>query len=914
MKSFKRKICTDAIMALGLGLLSGYGYAAANVSCTNGTTINGVTVFGGGWAASNVCGNDVTITTSGSKTLDGGTETGNFPDGTNAIYYGVNGAAWSPFIFGDRLTATVNGSQVDVVRENGISGLHIISIGNEATLKAVGASSDVINVAQSPNGGAGYGKVLVGNAATISSEAGTAVRVNLTSGANLYNLAYIGEDAKISTKGNGDNSTDTVGYAVFAGNRDNVWTNGNAKGTNAVAVIGARAEITTSGTNAYAVFANKGGVVQLQGTSGASTIKTTGQGADALRAEKKINPINEKGFNNNFNNLGGIIELTGDVTITADSSLANTYALHTLGDGSLISSQQTNYYTGLDGTYAQNDKLYEGSPTGNSSAPINTADKVTTIKSGKLEITGDMLAESGLIDLRMTDGSKFHGNTALSQYTYSDGLGGSLTDAKGQIKLQISGASSIWQMTKDSELTDLKLADGANVYVGTQGTAITSSNQVTLTTENLSGNGIFHLRTNIVGSDSDISLVGVNISDKIKVTGTSSGNHKILINDSNTGGAVGTEAVRVAEIADGGAQFALANASGYVDIGPYRYSLQETAAQGTEKYWYLASLQAPVPPTPTTPVTPTPGAKTGTADHSANILNINYLLNYVEIQTLLQRMGELRRSENTNGDVWVRAYTGKLDSFTNGILEGFDMDYTGVQAGADKKFIQDNADFYLGGMIGTSKADANYKEGDGNTTSYHVGIYATYKANNGFYVDGIAKYTWMDNSLNAKTGGGHNVKGDGDTQGYSIGVETGKRFYFEETNTGWYVEPQAQLTFSHQDGATIQSSNTLRTDLDSYDSTLGRISAIIGYSIIDGANPVDVYFKTGYVKEFDGQTGYTYNHTDHEGYKFNGGWWDNGIGINAQINKKHNLYLDANYSTGSKFDQMQLNAGYRYSF
>lgn len=217
-------------------------------------------------------------------------------------------------------------------------------------------------------------------------------------------------------------------------------------------------------------------------------------------------------------------------------------------------------------------------------------------------------------------------------------------------------------------------------------------------------------------------------------------------------------------------------------------------------------------------------------------------------------------------------------------------------------------------MAGTSKADASYKVGDGSTTSYHIGAYAAYKADNGFYIDGIAKYMWMDNSLNATTGGGYAVKGDGDTQGYSIGVEAGKRFYFDQPNTGWYVEPQAQITFSHQDGATIQASNGLRTDLDSFDSTLGRISAIIGYSIVDGSNPVDVYFKTGYVKEFDGQTGYTFNNTIHEGYKFNGGWWDNGIGINAQINKQHNLYLDANYSTGSKFDQMQLNAGYRYSF
>lgn len=877
MKLFKRKVCVDAIMALSLSLIASYSYADANVPCTDGTTITGTTVFGGGWALSNVCGNNVTITTTGSKTISGGSETNN----TNGIYYGINGAAWSPFVFGNNLSVTVNGSQVDAVRLNGISGLHIISIGNEAVLKAVGSSSDVINVAQSPNTGAGYGKVLVGQNAKITSDQGTAVRVNLTSQANLYNLAYIADGATIITKAAGSNDRDTVGYAVFAGNRDDVLTNGTASGTAAVAVIGSKANISTLGSNAHAVYANKGGVVQLQSASGASTVKTSGQGADALRAEKKITT------GNNNNALGGIIELTGDTKIIADSSLADTYALHTIGNGSLISSQQTNYYTGLD------NKLYEGTVV---ATPINSADKTTTATSGKLYIEGDMLAESGLIDLRMTEGSEFYGNTALSQYG---------TDALGQIKLKITGATSKWQMTKDSQLTDLNLVDNAQVYLGDQSAPITLANQVTMTTENLSGNGVFYVRTDIVGSDD--SEFGINISDKIKVTGTSSGSHRVLVNDARTGSALGSEIVRVAEIADGVAQFSLENANGYVDMGAYKYDLSErnSAMRSGEKDWYLVAQPNN---------NGGGGNKTPTAENSANILNINYLLNYVEIQTLLQRMGELRRAENNDGDVWARAYTGKLDSFTDDILSGFDMDYTGVQVGIDKKFAKKTSDFYLGAMAGTSKADASYKVGDGSTTSYHIGAYAAYKADNGFYIDGIAKYMWMDNSLNATTGGGYAVKGDGDTQGYSIGVEAGKRFYFDQPNTGWYVEPQAQITFSHQDGATIQASNGLRTDLDSFDSTLGRISAIIGYSIVDGSNPVDVYFKTGYVKEFDGQTGYTFNNTIHEGYKFNGGWWDNGIGINAQINKQHNLYLDANYSTGSKFDQMQLNAGYRYSF
>ncbi|WP_434777833.1 autotransporter outer membrane beta-barrel domain-containing protein [Neisseria sp. Ec49-e6-T10] len=896
MKFKKNLIQANIALLIGFGV--NYVYADANVPCGDGATIIGTTVFGGGWSPSNVCGNNVTIETTGSKTIGGGNETNN----TNGIYYAMNGNN-APFVFGNNLRVTVKGRHVDAVRTNGTSdasGPHIISIGNNATLTAIGTSSDAINVAQSPGGGSGAGKILLGTNAVVSSEAGTAVRVNLTSQAGRYNLAYLAEDATISTKANGSNNIDTIGYAVFAGNRDNVLTNGTAQGTDVVAVIGVRANISTQGSNAYAVYANKGGVIQLQGSSndalGVTTITTTGQGADALRAEKKITA------NNNYNNLGGTIELTGDTTIIVDQSLNNTFALHTLGEGSQIVSQETNFYTGLD------NKLYVGTGTG-----VNSADKTTTVKSGKFSIKGDMLAESGLINLKMNDGSEFYGNTSLSQYTYSDGLGGSLTDAKGQIHLSISGTNSKWQMSKSSELTTLDVS-GAKVYLGDQTIPINASNQVNLTMQDLKGNnGEFFVRTDIVSSD-NTSLV--NVSDKIIVTGTSSGNHKIFVNDQSTGSASGDEIVRVAEIADGTAQFTLSNVNGYVDMGAYKYGLVEVdpALSTAEKHWYLkAGSFPPVNPPVNPPVTP---PLTETADHSINILNINYLLSNIENQTLLQRMGELRQSEGSEGDVWARAFTGKLDSFADNVAQGFDLDYTGIQIGADKLFIREQGHLYLGGMIGTTKADANYDIGDGDTKSYHAGMYLTYKGNNGFYIDGIAKYVHMKNNFTAQTGGGYKVKGGGNTSGYSVGIEAGKRFYFDQPQTGWYIEPQAQLTYSHQDSATVEASNGLKTDLDGFDSTIGRISAIIGYTLVEGNNPIDVYLKTGYMKEFDGKAGYTFNQskTTYARYKLNGDWWDNGIGVNTQINKNHNLYMDLNYSVGNKFDKVQLNAGYRYSF
>jgi outer membrane autotransporter barrel domain len=51
-----------------------------------------------------------------------------------------------------------------------------------------------------------------------------------------------------------------------------------------------------------------------------------------------------------------------------------------------------------------------------------------------------------------------------------------------------------------------------------------------------------------------------------------------------------------------------------------------------------------------------------------------------------------------------------------------------------------------------------------------------------------------------------------------------------------------------------------------------------------------------------------------ESHSFKGNWWNNGVGINANINQKHTIYLDLESSPGNKFDLLQVNGGYRYSF
>lgn len=866
-------------------------------------------------------GNDLEITTKG---LSG--------DGINA-----NGATIITIGNNATITTEYTGS---ISGKEGAHGVRAnfnatIDIGDGLTVKTLGERSHAFYSAQ------GLGIPAATEGAKIKAGDNTTAIVE-GKGSHVAYLASkngkveIGDGASLTTQGEGGNiAYVTAANALFTLGTDAVLSTLSdtahgiyTTGADSVIGIGDRLELSTNGIKAHAIYTkSKNGVITL---GEETTLLTTGDDSYG---------INVEGYRNNAGTYtyGSDIEITLGKNSYIETNGANAHAIYMYGhNGEVILNQDSTVKTTGDGShalyshgsqatptssiYGENGKISAGnnitvstigdnshavyvdwagnnidfngdatiSATGTGSYAVYAdAGSISSITSGKFTVTGDMFAENeGKINLDMTDGSNFQGNTSVS-------------GANSELNLNIDGATSVWNMDANSDLTSLHLTNGAHVVLSDQTNPITNSpdNSITLTMENLSGSGVFHMRTDIVGTGTGVS----NIGDFIDVTGTSSGSHQVIISDHYNGSAVndGSELLHIIQTADGGADFTLSTAT--VDVGAYQYELvrgdqvtNSLTPLNTEDWWLRSN-----------------GRITRSADNSGNLLNISYLLSNVENQTLLQRLGELRRNRISEGDIWVRGYAGKLTSFQDTSLSGFDMEYNGLQIGADKYL---GNDFYVGMVMGMGKGDVDYEVGSGSVKSNHLGLYGTYKSQNGWYVDAIAKYVHMKNTFDTETGGGNLVEGRGNTNGYSAGIEVGKRFFLQQADKGWYIEPQAQYTYSHQNSADVKSSNGLVTTLDKFDSQIGRVSAIIGYSVADGDNPVDVYLKTGYVKEFDGKTGYSFNGGDREKYKFNGDWWDNGIGVSAQLKKRHNIYLEADYAMGDKFDKKQVNLGYRYAF
>lgn len=493
--------------------------------------------------------------------------------------------------------------------------------------------------------------------------------------------------------------------------------------------------------------------------------------------------------------------------------------------------------------------------------------------------TGDVITNGAntAVNIDLTSGSVWNGKVEAANNS-------------GSVKARID--NSVWNLTDDAQLPGLTLANNGRVNLSSAG----KFNHLKL--ENLTGDGAFGLRTDISAKAGDL----------LSITGTALGTHLVTVENSGSAATNGSELLTVINTAsaDSLASFNLTN---QVELGGYLYDLRKTDSD-----WELySSGKLPEKTKPGGGGTGNGGSQlTSSANAAASFLNTVYLMNYAETQTLLQRMGELRQNDE-QGNVWARGFAGRFDNFANGKLSGFTMNYHGFQIGADKKIEALNGDIYLGTMIGISNSSQKYRDGDGSLKSYSLGVYGSYLSPQGLYLDAIAKYSHMKNDFSVQDTHSKRIGGDASSDGFSASLESGKRFYLAQNQSGFYLEPQAQLSFAYQDSSSVNASNGLSVNIDSYTSTLGRASTLLGYSITEGEMPINVYVKTGYVREFSGDVDYHLNGSK-EGHTNKGGWWNNGIGVNAQVGKQHTLYLDFDSSTGNKFDQRQINGGYRFSF
>lgn len=278
---------------------------------------------------------------------------------------------------------------------------------------------------------------------------------------------------------------------------------------------------------------------------------------------------------------------------------------------------------------------------------------------------------------------------------------------------------------------------------------------------------------------------------------------------------------------------------------------------------------------------------------SASTLSLNRIL----MNDVRKRMGDLRASEGTHG-VWARYDGGKFSGSNS-----FENDFSTVQIGIDTAPAPDAPRFGVAFSYTTS--DSDMQRDDAEMDAYSLAFYGTKFFENGMFVDVIGRLATIDTDVTIDG----NKKGNLDNMAVSLSGEFGWRF---DVNQSFYVEPQAEVTYTYLDSDKLKLSSGHEYELDSVDSLIGRLGFATVFKCPN--NFGDVYLRASAVHEFLGDAavhGGTYTlETDGDDT-----WIEFGVGANFNLNKNAYVYADVERSAGAELDtDWRATVGVRYSF
>ncbi|MFJ4347211.1 autotransporter outer membrane beta-barrel domain-containing protein [Pseudomonas sp. NPDC089401] len=474
------------------------------------------------------------------------------------------------------------------------------------------------------------------------------------------------------------------------------------------------------------------------------------------------------------------------------------------------------------------------------------------------QLTGDVTVEQGsTLDLALAN---------------SASLTGTVTNASS---LAVDG-SSLWIMTGDSSVGSLALDGGTVDLRGTDGNTTFSRLQL----GELSGNGTFMLATDLANQQGDF----------LDVSGKASGDHQLLVENTGTDPSAEVTAHQVVHTGEGStSQFGLIG--GQVDFGTFAYELEQ---RGDD--WFLVRKGD----------TTTPGTRSVTGLFSAAPT-----VWYGESSTLRGRMGELRNG-NTQGGGWLRSYGNKY-KVSAGAGAAYDQVQQGIAFGADVPLPSSSGQWLLGVMGGYSRSDLDLSGGTtGKVDSFHVGVYSTWLADDGLYVDALIKANRFQNKSDVRMSDGRKAKGDYSNNGIGASVEVGKHIKLDD---GWFVEPYTQVSTLWVDGASYNLDNGMRASADNANSLLGKVGSHVGRTFpLDKGGFVQPYVKAAAAHEFarNNQVKVNDNKFDND---LSGSRLEFGAGVAAQVTDRVQVNAGFDYMKGKHIEQpWGVSLGVRYNF
>lgn len=315
----------------------------------------------------------------------------------------------------------------------------------------------------------------------------------------------------------------------------------------------------------------------------------------------------------------------------------------------------------------------------------------------------------------------------------------------------------------------------------------------------------------------------------------------------------------------------------------------------------------PVTPAPT-PVTPSPVVTPGAYDtpqmrgiRSAVVGNINA---WRTMTSDMNRTSQLQQGSPTG--IWARIGGGRYNYANDGINTA--TDYTSIQGGYDTKT---SRDWTVGAQVSYLRGSEDYVfNGSGKVKSYAVGAYGLKDLGKDQYVHVESQVGRISNEFTARNEIGQAKSGDVKSNAYSIGVRYGKTI---KSANGFYVEPQAQLNYTHFGGRDFTAGN-VSVNQAGVNSTSGKLGLEVGKQFGNG----NLYTRFAAGHAFTGNVKTTYasgNAVKLTEQDLKGTWTELAFGGRYGFNTNNSVYADV--TTGLSGDYQAdwgVNAGFTHKF
>lgn len=271
-----------------------------------------------------------------------------------------------------------------------------------------------------------------------------------------------------------------------------------------------------------------------------------------------------------------------------------------------------------------------------------------------------------------------------------------------------------------------------------------------------------------------------------------------------------------------------------------------------------------------------------------------------ENDTLLKRMGELRDADGTVG-AWARIYGSEQEYGAQSV----NAKNTTVQVGADYDV---GAGWKVGGAFSYTDGSSTFDMGESDSDMYGVSVYGTWLADNGQFVDLIAKYSRLSNEFTSGT-----MKGDFDNNAFSVAAEYGWHFAMNDLA---FVEPSAGVTYGRIMGDDFVAHNGVRVEQDDYDSLIGRLGVRSGFYFPEQKG--SIYARVAVLHDFMGDMESTASKDGNVAYlkdELGDTWVEYGIGANFNLTNTTYTFVDLEKTTGGDVkENWRWNIGLRTVF